>query len=69
MAFTQTDIDTLKRAIATGARRVRYESAGEIREVMYRSHEEMMSVLAMMEREVNSGSKARSVLVRHDRGC
>lgn len=69
MAFTQAEIDKLKKAIAIGARKVRYESAGEVREVMYRSHDEMLSVLSMMEREVGGTSKPRSVLVTHKRGC
>lgn len=67
MAFTQADIDALKRAIATGTRKVRYESGGEVREVTYRSLDEMTSVLAMMEREIGGTAQSRSVLVRHDR--
>jgi len=67
MAFTQADIDALKRAMATGSRKVRYESGGEVREVTYRSLDEMISVLAMMEREIGGASQSRSMLVRHDR--
>ncbi|WP_127076156.1 phage head-tail joining protein [Rhodomicrobium lacus] len=67
MAFTQADIDALKRAIATGARKVRYESGGEVREVTYRSLDEMERSLAAMEREISGASRPRSVLVSHNR--
>lgn len=48
MAWTQTDIDALKAAMAKGVRRLRMN--GE--EVEYGSLAEMRSVLAMMEAEV-----------------
>jgi hypothetical protein len=52
MAYTQTDVDKLKAAIATGAREVWY---GDKR-VAYRSLTEMKEVLSTMEAEV-SGKK------------
>ncbi|KAI93925.1 hypothetical protein T281_13800 [Rhodomicrobium udaipurense JA643] len=67
MAYQQADIDALKRAIATGGRKVRYESGGEVREVTYRSLDEMERSLAAMEREIAGASRPRSVLVSHDR--
>lgn len=54
MAFTQTDVDALKAAMAKGVRRVR-NSNGE--EVLYNSFAEMRQALAMMEAEV-AGSAA-----------
>lgn len=51
MAWTQSDIDALKAAIATGARRARM-SNGE--EVEYRTLEEMRTALRLMEAEVNA---------------
>lgn len=59
MAFTQTDIDALKKAIGTGALRVQFAD----REVTYRSLKEMREVLAMMRDEVDeaSGTKVRPV--------
>jgi hypothetical protein len=52
MAWTQADIDALKRAIATGARRVEYGS-GETRRVLEnRSLAELKDILAGMEEEV-----------------
>ena len=52
MAWTQSDIDALKKAIATGARRVEYGS-GETRRVLEnRSLSELKDILAGMEAEV-----------------
>lgn len=45
MAWTQTDVDALKAAIATGALKVRYADG---REVTYRSLAEMERVLAAL---------------------
>jgi hypothetical protein len=53
MAWTQTDIDTLKAAIATGATLVRFGSGPDSREVRYRSLLDMEATLAKMEAEVN----------------
>ncbi len=59
--FTQSDIDTMKAAIATGAMRVRYADG---REVQYRTLVEMRETLRMMTDEVGaaSGGSARSFL-------
>lgn len=57
MAFTQTDIDALKAAIATGAMRVRYADG---REVEYRTLAEMREVLRMMTDEVSASAGASS---------
>lgn len=62
MSFTSADIAALKRAIATGARRVVYESGQERREVTYRDLAEMREALRMMEDEVN-GPAPRTILV------
>lgn len=47
MAFTQADIDELKKAIKTGALEVQYTD----RRVKYRSLDEMMRLLRTMEDE------------------
>ena len=52
MAFTQTDIDKLRAAIAQGALRVRFAD----RDVTYRSLDEMRSILAMMQAAVNAAA-------------
>jgi hypothetical protein len=68
MAWTQSDIDTLKAAIATGARRVRYGSGPDAHEVEYRSLADMNATLEAMIAEV-SPSKAtpRVSYVAHHR--
>lgn len=51
MAWTQTDIDRLKRAIATGARRVEFGS-GETRRVQeFHALKDMLDLLTRMEAE------------------
>lgn len=55
MAWTQTDIDKLRRAIGSGALKVRFD--GE--EVTFRSLSEMKDLLAMMERDVLGDSTPR----------
>ena len=59
MAFTQNDIDLLKRAMASGRMRVRYADG---REVTYRSLSDMRELLKMMTGEVAgaSGASARA---------
>lgn len=47
--FTQADIDDLKKAIATGAMRVRYADG---REVQYRTLAEMRETLVIMQADV-----------------
>lgn len=49
MAWTQSDIDALKAAMAQGVKRVRYTSG----EVEYQSLADMEKLLARMEREAN----------------
>ncbi|RCK32495.1 hypothetical protein TH9_12240 [Thalassospira xiamenensis] len=52
MAFTQSDIDRLKRAIATGTKSCEIEG----QTVTYRSLAEMRDILSMMERDVSGPS-------------
>ncbi len=54
MAWTQSDIDALKSAIATGAREVRYADG---RLVVYRTLDEMMRVLASLSAEVSPNTQ------------
>jgi hypothetical protein len=53
MAWTQSDIDTLKGAIATGALSVMYSDNSS---VQYRSLADMKATLPMMEAEVNAAT-------------
>jgi hypothetical protein len=51
MAWTQDDIDRLKKMMATGALRGRFDN----RDVTFRSLEEMNQLLSQMEAEVAAG--------------
>ena len=65
MAYTQSDIDALKRAIATGASKVRFADG---REVTYRSLEQMKETLRDMEAEVSPTTvQPRTTFVEHSR--
>lgn len=55
MAWTQSDIDALKKAIASGALTVEMDG----RRITYRSLAEMRSTLAEMEQEVNPAAITR----------
>ena len=68
MAFTQTDIDTLKAAIATGALEVEFGTGTERRRIKYRSLAEMRSTLAEMLAEV-SGQAHRSPSFSYVQHC
>ena len=60
MAFTTTDIDNLKKAIASGVRTV--QRNGEM--VTYNSFAEMHAALRLMEEEV-AGASAKAVKVAY----
>jgi predicted lipid-binding transport protein (Tim44 family) len=64
MAFNQTDVDTLKAAIATGAMRVRYADG---REITYRSQAELERALTLVQGEVTGpdAKPSRSFLVEY----
>jgi hypothetical protein len=69
VAWTQADIDTLKAAIATGTRRVRFGAGPDSRETEFRSLAEMRSTLAMIEAEVSgAGATPRVSYIEHCRG-
>lgn len=64
MAFLQSDVDTLKAAIATGAMRVRYADG---REITYRSQAELERALTLVQGEVTgpAAKPSRSFLVAY----
>lgn len=64
MAFTQKDIDSLKKAIATGAEQVRIGD----RDVRYRSLDEMERTLAIAQREVLGRTRTRQIRVTSTKG-
>ncbi len=55
MAYTQTEIDTLKSAIASGALTVRFDDLT----TTYRDLDEMSEILGKMEKEVNEDAGTR----------
>jgi hypothetical protein len=67
MAFTQSDIDALDRAIATGYLAVTHSDG---RHVTYRSVEELRQAKAEAQKEVASaaGTKLRRTVVRTVKG-
>lgn len=65
MAFNQQQIDALEKAISQGALKVKYQD----REVQYRSLDEMMSILNMMQKAVgNSSGKLRVITPEFSKG-
>ena len=61
--WTQADIDTLKAALASGVRRVRYKGPPE-REVEYQDLKSMRELLASMVADVNGTGVTRLAVVR-----
>lgn len=61
MAWSQTDIDTLKAAIASGSIVKQITFADQT--MTFRSVDEMMTLLAIMQREATGGSGTRYVAV------
>ncbi len=61
MAWTQTDADNLKTAIAKGERSVTFAD----RTVVYRSVAEMREALAMIEAQLSSPSRPKQFLGYH----
>lgn len=64
MAWTQTEIDTLRAAIATGVLRVDYAD----RSVTYKSTDEQLKALALMERSVNGTTAQGFRVAAHSKG-
>lgn len=68
MAFTQSDIDALKRAMRHGTLQVRYPDG---RQVTYRGLAEMRQLLAMMEADRDGAAgteRVRTLRVASDKG-
>lgn len=67
MAYSQGDLDAIKEAIATGARRVKFGSGPDSREVEYRSLGEMLAVKSLIEAEVSPPAFSPVTFVQHSR--
>jgi hypothetical protein len=64
MAWTQTDLDKLEEAIASGARRVKFAD----KEVEYRDLTEMMQVRDLMRQKLGKSTKGQRILASHSKG-
>lgn len=60
MAWTQSDIDALKAAMATGAAEVQYSDGSRIR---YNSLKDMRMQLGLMQQEVNAAASVQTTRV------
>ena len=69
MAYTQDDINALKAAIASGARKVKFGSGPDSREVEYRTLADMRATLAEMTAEISpvAPQPIRTSFVSHSR--
>lgn len=65
--WTQTDIDQLKVAIASGVQEVTFNGPPE-RKVRYQSLKEMRDLLASMEADVNSATVSNYALIQTNKG-
>lgn len=69
MAWTQTDIDELRKAIALGAKEVEFGAGPDRRRTVFRTLEEMRSLLSEMEAAVHPAKAAPRVsFIEHHRG-
>ena len=64
MAFSQSDLDALDKAIATGAMEVRYSDG---RQVRYRSLAELRNIRDQIRTELGLGTAPRVTLAEHKR--
>lgn len=68
MAWTQTDVDALKQAIATGALECTFGAGPDQRKVVYRNLSDMQRTLAMMQDEAAGVStRPRASFIAHSR--
>lgn len=64
MAWTQTQLDALEKAIAEGTLRVKYEN----KEVEYRSLEDMLKVRDLIRKELGIvSSKGQRIIATHSK--
>lgn len=65
MAFTQADIDGMRRLIASGANTIRHSDG---RTVTYDTLDEKLKALALMEGELAQSTSGRTTFAEFDRG-
>jgi hypothetical protein len=64
LAWTQTDLDKLEAAIATGARRVKYAD----KEVEYQSIDDMLKARDMIRRDLDTSVRPARVWANFSKG-
>jgi len=65
VSYTQTDVDQLKKAIASGARVVHFKD----HRTEFRTLDEMQQTLATMEREVMGTKRITRTIAAYSDGC
>jgi hypothetical protein len=63
MPYTQDDLAKLKKAIATGAKKVRFGSGDSAHETEFRTLAEMKQIVADIEAEIGTGASSRASYV------
>lgn len=64
MALTQSDLDTLDRAIASGAQEVRFQD----RTVVYRSTQDMLDARSLLANQLSTPATIRQVRMYGEKG-
>lgn len=59
MPYTQSDLDAVRRAIASGALRVRFESGTTVQETVYRSIDDLRKAEAEIAAALNASTGGR----------
>lgn len=68
MAWSQTDLDSIEAAIATGAREVEFGAGPDKRVVKYGTLGQMLAVRNMLANAVLGTARPRTSVIQHDRG-
>jgi len=64
MAWAQSDLDNIERAIASGARKVKYQD----KEIEYASMDDMIKARAAIRKALGKSAKAQRVYATFDKG-
>lgn len=67
MSYTIDDLNKIKKAIATGARRVKFGSGDNAHETEFRSLAEMKAIVADIEQELSPASFSPVTYAEHTR--
>lgn len=64
MAYTEQDLATLDKAIATGAREVQYS---DHRKVVFQNIDQMLQLRRFIERQIGLSEPPRAIIAEHQR--